>query len=252
MIETEAELEGRRLTLEEQIGFACHAGLACFNRCCRDKRLPLLPYDLLRLRGALGLGSQELLARHAELELDAESGWPTLRIRLEEDGRCPFVREAGCAVYEHRPTCCRIYPLTRAVRPGPTPEDPPTELFLALEPPGCLGWGERRGELTLSRFLEEQGLTPYHRANNRLLRLLLHPARPRPLVLDERKLHTVILALYNLDLWREAVSTPGFADRFGVAPARLEAARAGEQALSELGQDWLAAELFGDRSALLG
>jgi hypothetical protein len=246
MFETEAELQGRRLRHDERLSFACHSGLACFNRCCRDKRLPLLPYDVLRLRRALGLPSQELLARHAVLELDPASGWPTLRIRLEADGRCPFVGEAGCTVYAHRPTCCRIYPLARAVRPGPAPGDPPDERFLALEPAGCLGWGAPR-ELTLGELLEEQGLPPYHDANNRLLRLLLHPGRARPLALDERQLHAVILALYNLDLWREASAAPGFAPRFGLSAARLEAASASDEALLALGQDWLALELFGGR-----
>lgn len=246
MIETEAELEGRPLASGERIAFRCHAGLACFNTCCRDKRLPLLPYDVLRLRRALGLPSQELLARHAVLELDPASGWPVLRIGLEADGRCPFVGEAGCTVYADRPTCCRIYPLSRAARLGAAPGDPPSERFHALEPPGCLGWGEPR-ELTLDALLEEQGLPPYHAANNRLLRLLLHPARPRPLDLDDRKLHAVILALYNLDLWREAIAAPGIAARFGLPDARLEAARASDESLLELGQDWLAAELFGGR-----
>jgi Fe-S-cluster containining protein len=246
MIETEAELEGRRLHPGERLAFSCHAGLACFNRCCRDKRLPLLPYDVLRLRRALALASPDLLARHAELELDPASGWPALRIRLEADGRCPFVSEAGCSVYADRPTCCRIYPLSRAVRPG-LAGAPPSELFHALEPAGCLGWGEPR-ELTLAELLEEQGLPPYHAANNRLLGLLLHPARPRPLALDERELHIVILALYNLDLWREAITAPGFAERFGLPPPRLAAARASDEALLELGQDWLEDQLFGDRS----
>ncbi len=243
MIETEAELEGRMLAREDRLCFRCHASLACFNTCCQGKRLPLLPYDVLRLRRATGLRSPELLAAHAELELEPASGWPALRIRLGPDGRCPFVREAGCAVYEHRPTCCRIYPLARAVRPGATPGSPPEERFHALAPEGCLGLREPR-ELSVRELVEEQGLAPFHAANNRLLRLVLHPARPRPLALDERQLHATILSLYNLDLFREAVLAPGFAERFGLPAARLEAAGASDEALLELGLAWLEAELF--------
>lgn len=119
MIEEEGGLAGRRLAPGKRLRFACGPGLACFNACCRDKRLPLLPYDLLRLRRGLGLPSDRVLAEHAELETDPVSGWPALRIRLGEGGACPFVSAQGCTIYAHRPTCCRIYPLARAPGPGP-------------------------------------------------------------------------------------------------------------------------------------
>ena len=44
--------------------FRCHPGLACFNSCCRNKRLTLLPYDVLRLSRALGRSSGSLSNGH--------------------------------------------------------------------------------------------------------------------------------------------------------------------------------------------
>ncbi|HET6921894.1 MAG TPA: YkgJ family cysteine cluster protein, partial [Anaeromyxobacteraceae bacterium] len=116
MIEAASDLAGRQLAPGEPFPFRCHPGLACFNSCCRDKRLMLLPYDVLRLARGLRVATGEFLAEHVELETDPGSGWPALRIRLAADGRCPFVGEAGCSVYRDRPTCCRIYPLARGVR----------------------------------------------------------------------------------------------------------------------------------------
>jgi Fe-S-cluster containining protein len=242
MIETEAELSGRRLGPADALPFRCHPALACFNSCCKDKRLTLLPYDVVRLRRALGLRSAELLAEHAELEIEA-SGWPTVRLKLAPDGRCPFVREAGCGVYADRPTCCRIYPLARAVSlaGGAEPAD-----FFVVEETGarCLGFGAGDAP-TLEAWARGQGLDEYRAANNRLTRLLLHPDRPRPLSLSPAELHAVVMALYNVDVFREFVARPGFAAQTGVPAGRVERAVASDDALLELAQDWLASRLFG-------
>ena len=49
--------EQEALSLESKFHFHCHAGLACFNQCCRTPTIVLSPYDLLRLKQALGLSS---------------------------------------------------------------------------------------------------------------------------------------------------------------------------------------------------
>jgi Fe-S-cluster containining protein len=243
MIETDGELSGRRLNPTEILPFRCHPGLSCFNSCCRNKRLSLLPYDVLRLARGLDCRSDELLAKHAELEIEASSGWPTLRIKLSADGRCPFVGDAGCGVYGHRPTCCRIYPLARAVALEGGGE--PREIFVvASASEKCLGFGET-GALTVEGWARDQGLDAYRAANNRIARLFLHPDRPRPLSLSDAQLHAVILALYNLDVFRQSVAQPGFAERFGLADAAVARALSSDEALLDLGQDWLTAQLFG-------
>ena len=242
MIESEGELSGRRLSPGEVLPFRCHPGLACFNSCCRNKRLSLLPYDVLRLSRGLGCRSDEFLANHAELEIEASSGWRTLRIKLAADGRCPFVRDAGCGVYSHRPTCCRIYPLARAVR---LDEGEPREIFVvATESARCLGFGAPEG-LTVLDWTRDQCLDAFRAANNRVARLFLHPRRPRPLSLSTAAVHTVIMALYNLDVFRQYMAQPDFPARFSLDSATVARALASDEALLELGQDWLTAQLFG-------
>ncbi len=243
MIESEGELSGRRLNPGEVLPFRCHPGLACFNSCCRNKRLSLLPYDVLRLSRGLGCRSDQFLANHAELEIEASSGWPTLRLKLAADGRCPFVRKAGCGVYSHRPTCCRIYPLARAVRLED--EGEPSELFVVAEESArCMGFGASQG-LTVEDWTRTQGLDAFRAANNRMARLFLHPRRPRPLSLSTAEVHAVIMALYNLDVFRQSVALPDFRARFGLESASVARALASDEALLELGQDWLTARLFG-------
>ncbi len=243
MIEAGGELAGRRLAPDETFQFACRPGLACFNSCCRDKRLPLLPYDFLRLKRALGLPAAEVLTQHVELEADPTSGWPALRIRLTPEGVCPFVTPQGCAVYAHRPTCCRIYPLARAVRPGKHGA-PPSEVFLRQDTPGCLGW-DQPDELTIEAWIADQGLEPYQAANNRAARLLLHPARQGKVSLNDQQTHAFLSALYNLEAFRPLAASPGFGDKFGFENERIQAALDDEEELLNLGIDWLIKVLFG-------
>lgn len=241
MIEAASELLGRRLRPDQALPFRCHPGLACFNSCCRGKRLTLLPYDVLRLRRALGCTSARFLAERGVLEIEPASGWPTLRLGLREDGRCPFVGAGGCGVYRDRPTCCRIYPLARAV--GLDGAGEPTEALLVEEVgAGCQGFGAPGGQ-TVAAWTREQGLDEYRAANDRLARLFLHPRRPRPLSLAPPEVHAVVMALYNLDVFRAFVGRPGFAGRWAMPD--VARALASDEALLELGQDWLAARLFG-------
>ncbi len=243
MIESEQQLEGTRLSADEAFNFSCHPGLPCFNSCCRDKRLPLLPYDVLRLRRGLEMTSDQVLERFAVMERDPESGWPALRLSLDDDGRCPLLGPYGCTVYAHRPTCCRIYPLARAVRQRP--DGGVDEVFLRPATTGCKGWDEAHPQ-TIERWLQEQGLAEYQQANNRLLSFLLHPRAGRPMELDDRRVQGVILGLYNLDVFRLMVSPEAFAARFDLEPAEIEAALASDEALLELGQRWLTAQFFGE------
>ena len=243
MIEREEGLPGRRVERAEPFPFRCGPALACFNSCCRNKRLQLLPYDVLRLARSLGLATGAFLERHAELEIEPGSGWPVLRIWLEPDGRCPFVSISGCRVYADRPACCRIYPLARALRLG---EDGEVVERFAVEDTGprCLGFGGD-GSRTVEAWMEGQGLGPYHAANARAARLFLHPARPRPLALSDAGVHVVVQGVYDLDNFRALAARPGFAAGARFRPEEVEAALASDEALLALGERWVAARLFG-------
>jgi hypothetical protein len=243
VIETEGELSGRRVGRGEPFPFRCHPDLACFNSCCRDKRLTLLPYDVLRLSRALGLRSDAFLARHAALEIEPASGWPTVRIALADDGRCPFVRAQGCGVYGDRPTCCRIYPLARAVGLGADGE--PVEILLVdATPERCGGFGAAASG-TVHDWTVGQGLEAYRGPNERAARLFLDPRRRRPLALSSAEVHAVVMALYNPDVFREYASRPGFASGCGLGAERVAEGLRSDEGLLALGQDWVAARLLG-------
>lgn len=242
MIETQADMGGQPLSLDQSFCFACHPGLECFNSCCRNKRLPLWPYDVLRLRRGLELDSAQVLERYAELEFDPRSGWPSLRLRLDGEGRCPLLTPEGCGVYSHRPAACRIYPLAWAAKPAAEGK-PPQELFVRQETKGCLGWEENK-EHTPAAWVADQGLEPYLEANAALLSLFFHPKRQGRLKLSQPQTHAVIAALYNLDVFRQAAAQAGFAQKAGLELERVSQALKSDEELLSLGRDWLAARLF--------
>lgn len=241
MIEKKEDIGGTAVAPGERFCFACRPGLSCFNTCCRDKRLPLWPYDLLRLRLALDLSSPEILDRYVELEFDPGSGWPALRLRLDEQGRCPFVTDQGCRVYPHRPAACRIYPLARAAAPSQTGALPDV-VFLKQETTGCLGWDQSDAHTTDS-WTEDQELGPYHEANDQLLPLFFHPNRQGRVALSPQQIHAVIAALYNLDIFKKMVEQGALDKVFD--GKRIKAGLASDLDLLILGRDFLIEKLFG-------
>ena len=60
-------LRGRQIGPDDTFAFRCHAGLACFNRCCRNLNLFLYPYDVLRLRRNLGISADDFIERHVDV-----------------------------------------------------------------------------------------------------------------------------------------------------------------------------------------
>jgi Fe-S-cluster containining protein len=241
MLETLEQIGGRALGPDEVFRFECGPDVACFGACCRNKRLPLGPYDILRLRRALNLSSTQVLERYADLGMDAPSGFPALTLRLEPDGRCPFIGPDGCGVYEHRPAACRLYPLARAVKPQ-GPGRPPEVIHIRQETPGCQGWDRGSGH-TASSYTLDQGLALYHRSDDWLLPLYFHPRRHRGTKLEPAQIHGVVAALYNLDAFRESLNEPALKKRFGAL--RIRDARESDDALLLLGRDFLLDTLFG-------
>ena len=102
----------------ETFCFDCNPDVPCFNRCCAELTLPLTPYDVLRLRHNLGLGSEDFLATFTTLRSFPDTGFPLPMLRMLDgpDEPCPFVTPAGCSVYEDRPGACRVTAPSRASR----------------------------------------------------------------------------------------------------------------------------------------
>ncbi len=122
------------------------------GRCCHHKRIPLAPYDILRLSRHLGLGTGEFLHRYTE----RDGPW----LRVTDDGGCVFLDGGRCSVHADRPFACRVYPLGRWV----TAQGMETFHELPAHPQSAGTYG-RDG--TVSQFLERQGAFDFMAAADR-------------------------------------------------------------------------------------
>ena len=230
----------KRLSLTDTFHFSCHGKLSCFNRCCRNKHLPLTPYDVIRIKRALHLFSDDFLTRYAVYRLDPASGFPILSLRMNgSEKECPFVRRDGCKIYDDRPMACRLFPLGRFSASGDEKED----IFYLLDIKGCEGIKETTVQV-VNQWNSEQGLLPYNELNDGMLEILFHPNRDRSVPLSEGQQRKVMVACYNMDIFREFVFHTEFLEVFHIDPATRQKIREDDEALLHLGFSYLKKVLF--------
>ncbi|MEW6219333.1 MAG: YkgJ family cysteine cluster protein [Thermodesulfobacteriota bacterium] len=220
--------------------FACHPGLACFMACCRRQELILYPYDVLRLKKALGLSSGELLERHTVAGRGANPYFPTLFLRMADNAEhtCPFLGEGGCTVYEDRPTACRTYPLERAVDRSPGRGQPRDHYFLKRHP-YCLGHGEDRS-WTVRDWLRDQRLLDFNTMNDLWTEMDTlfagNPWQGEGAYGPRQKV--AFMVCYNLDLFRIYLADHQILESMRLS-RRERQELAGDEALLRFGFRWL-------------
>jgi hypothetical protein len=199
--------QARRLEREEKFRFRCGPDLPCYTDCCRQLDLALTPYDVLRLRRALGLNAGEFLERYTVVEQSDDSPFPQVYLAMVDDGEasCPFVTADGCAVYRDRPGACRAYPLGRGARLGE--DGTVSDFYVVLTEDHCRGFAEE-GDQTSATWLTGQGLTAYNEFNDLVLRIIRHPRLNEGFHPDERQLERYLHVLYDLDALREELAAP--------------------------------------------
>ena len=207
-----------------------------------------MPYDVLRLKNRLNMTSGDFLEKYVIMNIGPATGLPVAALKPADDVDlvCPFVTPDGCAVYEDRPSSCRVYPLARAVaRSRETGKM--TEHYALLKEAHCQGFakGKERSPLEWS---EQQGLLEYNEINDLLLEIisLKNMAHPGPLDMVSRKMFQ--MACYDLDAFRSFMFDDGGADQMEFdnrfTPELLEAAKDDDAKLLEAGLLWLKAFLF--------
>ena len=230
----------KRLGRMDAFRFSCHSGLSCFNHCCRNKHLPLTPYDVIRMKRALDLFSDDFLNRYALYRLDPGSGFPVLSLKMEgSENVCPFVSHDGCEIYDDRPMACRLFPLGRLSALG----DEKGEIFYLLDLKDCEGLKEKTVQI-VDQWRIDQGLLPYIEMNDRMLEILFHPNRDTSLPLNEGQQQKVMVAGYNMDIFREFVFHTDFFEVFQIDTAIRRKIRKDDEALLHLGFSYLGKVLF--------
>jgi Fe-S-cluster containining protein len=240
-------LPGRRVAAGETFRFRCHPGVDCFNRCCRNLNLFLYPYDVLRLKTRLGIGSDEFLDRHVDAVLRPGNHFPDVLLRMSEsvERTCPFLSPEGCTVYVDRPDTCRTFPLEQALEHDPA-AGRDEALFFFRPPEFCRGV-EEEASWTVPEWTTDQEAGDYHRMTVKWAEVRrLFESDPWGAEGPEgRRARMAFMAAYNIDRFREFVFESSFLKRFKVKPDLLRRLRRDEAELLLLGYDWIKLFVWG-------
>ena len=234
------------LTLDSVFQFRCHKDIACFNACCRNIDLQLMPYDILRLKNRLGLTSSEFVGRYTvPYEMDAH-GMPGLKMATKPGTtECIHLTEEGCGVYEDRPAACRYYALgNMGVRKKGSEEI--EDAYFVVREEHCLGHEEPH-EQTVADYRVEQGLDLYDDMNRRWRQLILKKRSAGPTVgaPSERSLQLFDMCSYDLDSFREFIQSPKFKEIVDLPPEDEQELVSNEESLLDFAMRFLEQVLFG-------
>lgn len=222
------------MTAGSSFRFHCHPGVPCFTDCCRELELALSPYDVIRLKQALSLSSQDFLDRYAIIEFTLDDLTPKVYLAMIDDGRasCPFVSAAGCQVYGDRPGACRIYPVGRGV--SLDAHGKKEERFILLHEEHCRGFAEDQLQ-AVSDWQHDQETREYNSFNDLLLPLLRQDQAQSCQRMSDEEASLFIDTLYNLEQ---------FSTRLQASPAQLPESEPAllSYAIAWLQQQWLSAD----------
>lgn len=238
--------EYERMSGDDRFTFRCGKDLDCFTCCCADVSIVLTPYDVLRMKRALGITSSEFLDKYTISPFTKEQRIPAVLLRMNpETKRCVFVDENGCSIYTNRPWACRMYPLGVADPKQPTASD--RRFHFLLREDLCHGHGDGRTR-TVREWIDEQGIEEYDMMGAGFKELMLHEFWDQNQELTPEQMDMYFMACYDLDRFRRFVFETRFLKLFDVNEARVEAIRINDVELLEFGMMWLRFALFGERT----
>ena len=236
-----------RMKREDTFNFSCHAGLKCFNQCCADVTIALTPYDILRMKNALDLTSDQFHARYTLIPFNKEQQVPVVILKMNDDeGKtCPFVSEKGCTIYEDRPWACRMYPVGLASPADGHVEE--EEFYFIMKDRPCDGLNEPK-TWTISEWIENQGIGEYNEMGELFKEVSLHPKLVGGMELDPKKMDMFYIACYDIDKFRDFVFESTFLEKMKIDPDLLEKVKKDDLELLKLAFNWLKFSLFGERT----
>jgi Fe-S-cluster containining protein len=234
-----------RIGQEDLFSFSCHPSVPCFTECCRQLDLALSPYDVLRLKNRLKMHSGDFLEQYVIIEMSETEPFPSCYLTMVDDGQasCIFVTKQGCSVYEDRPGPCRAYPVGRGAaleRAGSLEEH-----YVLVREQHCLGFCEPTGQQVRS-YLRNQGLASYNLFNDLLLKIIQHDRIRQGFRPALHQLDQFILALFNLDMFRQEMADGRLKLNRSLTPRNLRGLAGDDEELLKLGIQWLSQELFAE------
>ena len=145
-------------------------------------------------------------------------------------------------MYADRPGSCRVYPLVRlAGRSRETGRI--TERYYLMQEDHCKGFGAPEG-ITVSRFVEDQGLSPYNAFSDRFMEIIALKNKLGKGPLDLGSSLLFFKVVYDLDDFRRRLDTEAPPEGLEISEKLRETSRTHDEALLELGFSWIKQALF--------
>jgi len=237
---------------KSEFEFECHPGVECFTLCCRNVDLTLYPYDIIRLKSALGMDSEDFVRTHIFLQKGGNPFFPTVKLKLHDaDGKpCPFLNEQGCSVYHDRPSACRTYPLERAVDRS-TSRGQREEFYFMTDHDYCKGHKERK-LFTVKNWIRNQKLNEFNAMNAMWTEIdTLFAQNPwKGEGAGGEKQQLAFMVCYNIDGFRRFADTHSLLKQFKLDKDFRKRILAEDSELQKFGFEWLKF-LLGGRSSLI-
>ena len=244
----DSPVEPIRLEAHDKLKFRCHKGVSCWNACCSRANVTLTPYDILRLKKHLGISTSDVLARHTvPFELDA-GNMPGIKLRTNDDGACLFMTDAGCSVYENRPTACRYYP-SGLLSMRAIDRNVDERSFLLIKEEHCMGHNEDQIQ-TVQEYREQQGVVDYDDYNREWYVIVLKKRSTGPTIgkPSDMSLQLFFMASYDIDRLRRFVTSDSFKKSYQLSENFYQAIEADDIALMQFGFKLMRQVLYGEIS----
>ena len=235
-----------KLSLDSKLKFRCHPDVSCFTACCGNIDIILTPYDIFRIRKVLNLPAQEFLLRFTTPTFLEKTDMPGVKIHLDENGRCPFVTDEGCTIYEQRPTTCRYYPVGMSYFHGAGQENSIAEEFYFLvNEEHCKGHEENNVQ-TIREWRTDQGIDESDEMNKDWMELVMRrKSFGQQATLSEPAQKMFFMVSTDLDQFRNFVFNSSFLDTYEIDDATLKLIKEDDIALLKFSDKYLASSLFG-------
>jgi Fe-S-cluster containining protein len=229
----------------EKFNFSCHEKVSCFNQCCHRIDVIITPIDAIRIKNQLGISSDEFIAKYTAFQKIKDTDIPLLKLKAQDpsSGKCIFLGEKWCDIYESRPVVCRNYPTGIAAQ-NPLSDELDQPFFIVKEEM-CKGHFESK-HWTLTQWKENQGSIGLEEKNSSWLKTI---ARLKPLKLSDdqdQKMNMFVMVSYDLDTFRTFVFNSPFLQRFDVDADTVELIEKDDEALLDFGFKWLEFSLFAE------
>ncbi len=245
----ESPVDPSELSNDDEFQFDCHSGISCFNTCCRNIDITILPYDILRLKNRLKMSSSQWVNSYTVPFAMDQHELPGLKLATHEGSKaCVFLSEEGCQVYEDRPTSCRYYALGSMGirREGKAFVE---DVYFKVKEDHCMGHNEPKTQ-TVGEYRKAQGVEKYDEMNREWRDIILKKRSSGPTVgaPSARSLQLFDMCSYDIDSFEKFVKSDSFKKLFKLDQATRDEIENDQEALLQFAARFLKQVLFGEMS----